>query len=609
MGRARLVCRLAAKDLRHHRAEAALLLLAIVAATATLTVGLALHGVTSNPYAATRADTKGPDVVAVEMARPGGPSQLTALEHARGVTGYSGPYLLAFPTSLEADGHSDPVMAEGRATAAAPVDQPKLVSGRWVGHGGVVVERSLADLLGLKVGESVRLGNDGTYGTPAGPGSMRRFEVVGIAVTAALQPSSVATYMHPTGFPEPGLVWVTRSAAAELARVDGGPFAYTLNLKLADAAAAPAFVTAHETNVVSLTSWQSMSARAGYIVSVEREILLTASWLLGLLALASVALLVGGRMEQRTRRVGLLKAVGATPKLVTSVLLGEQLALALAAAALGLVIGWLASPLFTNPGASLVGAPGSPALDVSTIAIVIAAAVAIALVATFVPAIRAARRSTVRALADAPRQPRRGRLSIAVSSRLPVPLLLGMRIASRRRRRALLSATSIAITVGALVAVLMFREQTHFVETAGGLYRFGGPGDPLWERAATVMLVFTVALVALALVNAIFVTWATVQDARHAMALDRALGSSPEQVTLAVVAAQLLSALPGAFAGVPMGIALYIVAGRHTPSAPSPLSLVAVVLLTLVAVAALTAIPARIGARQSVAEVLRAETA
>jgi hypothetical protein len=44
MGKILIVGRLAARDLRHRPAQAVLLLLAITAATATLTLGLALHG-------------------------------------------------------------------------------------------------------------------------------------------------------------------------------------------------------------------------------------------------------------------------------------------------------------------------------------------------------------------------------------------------------------------------------------------------------------------------------------------------------------------------------------------------------------------------------------
>jgi putative ABC transport system permease protein len=49
MGRLLLVSRLAARDLRRRPAEAALLVLAIVAATTTLTLGLVLRGATDAP--------------------------------------------------------------------------------------------------------------------------------------------------------------------------------------------------------------------------------------------------------------------------------------------------------------------------------------------------------------------------------------------------------------------------------------------------------------------------------------------------------------------------------------------------------------------------------
>src|SRR5215208_7198368 len=106
MGRAVLVCRLAARDLRRRPAEAALLLLAITAATMTLTLGLGLRGITSEPYQSTRAATAGPDVVASIAppdagGRPGGPpafgdqpadvAGLERLAQAPGVVGHSGP--------------------------------------------------------------------------------------------------------------------------------------------------------------------------------------------------------------------------------------------------------------------------------------------------------------------------------------------------------------------------------------------------------------------------------------------------------------------------------------------------------------------------------------
>lgn len=74
MGKIPLVCRLAARALRRRPAEAVLMLLAITAATTVLTLGLILHGVTSQPYQQTRAATNGPDVVAY-LSGPTGPGE------------------------------------------------------------------------------------------------------------------------------------------------------------------------------------------------------------------------------------------------------------------------------------------------------------------------------------------------------------------------------------------------------------------------------------------------------------------------------------------------------------------------------------------------------
>ena len=190
----------------------------------------------------------------------------------------------------------------------------------------------------------------------------------------------------------PGLVWVTQAAARRMA-TRANPLQYTLNLKLRDPAAASAFANAHSpaTGELVLSSWQQISQHDSIGVQIEQTALIVGSSLLGLLAVASVAVLVGGRMAEQTRRVGLLKAVGGTPRLVAAVLLAEHLALALAAAAAGLAVGWLVAPLLTSPAIGLLGAPGTPSLGLSVVGPVIAVALAVALLATFVPALRAAR--------------------------------------------------------------------------------------------------------------------------------------------------------------------------------------------------------------------------
>ncbi|HEY2693435.1 MAG TPA: FtsX-like permease family protein [Streptosporangiaceae bacterium] len=617
MGKVLLVSRLVARDLRHRPAQAILLLLAITAATSVLTLGLALHGVTSQPYRQTRAVTKGPDVLAYlpVIHQPGrqqqAPARGTALIRAPGVTGHSGPYPLVGAV-VRAGKLTAGAEAEGRAESPAAVDQPKLTAGTWVRSGSAVLERTFAEALGVGVGDRVTLNG-------------RPFTVAGTAVTAANPPypnlcyySAGGCHAGPPG-PNPsgdmGLLWLTEPDAGRLATSANPVAGYVLNLKLKNPATAQAFASRYGSNYpgahnlaanapVFLTPWQGIAAADGLLVQDEQQVLSPGAWLAGLLALASVAVLAGGRMAEHTRRVGLLKAVGGTPGLVTVVLLAENVVLALLAAAAGLAIGWLAAPLITSPGAGLVGTPGAPSLTLPIVAEVLAVALVVALAATLVSAIRAARTSTVSALANAARLPRRRPRLIALSARLPVPLLLGLRLVARRPRRALLSAASIAVTVTGIVAVLAFHTTVN-LRTSGTAH---GLGNPVVDRDEQMLQVLTVVLIALAVLNAVFTAWATVLDARRASALARALGATPRQVSAGISAAQVIPALPGALLGIPLGLGLFKVAS-HVSAVPPTWWLAAAVLGTLVAVAGLTSIPARIGGRRPVAEVLQAELA
>jgi ABC-type antimicrobial peptide transport system permease subunit len=623
MGKIVLVIRLATRDIRRRKAQAVLLLLAIAAATTTLVLGLALNGVTSHPYQQTRALTNGPDLVAgygvnLNASGPGAVSaaqvqaDTSALTHLSGVTEYSGPYPVA-SVILRTRGLTVPVLAEGRGQAPAAVDQPKLTAGSWVRPGGLVIERTFATALSVGVGDRVTLN-----GQP--------FTVAGIAVTAAAAPypncsltnciftgpqmgagaSSLSTL-------NVGLAWVTEADARAMASPQA-PLSYVLNLKLKDPATAPAlqnqFLSTYggvrgalSQSIDSINTWQAISSAAGELVQDEQSVLKAGSLLAVLLAVASVAVLAGGRMAERTRRVGLLKAVGSTPGLVAAVLVAENLALALVAAAAGLVIGWAAAPLITNPGAGLIGTAGPPSITPATIGLTVALALAVALASTLVPAIKAARSSTVSALADTPRPPRRRAALIALSARLPVPLLLGIRMAAGRLRRAVLGAASIAVTSAGIVALLTFRATVDhdLGPTAGQV------GDPVVTRDTQMLLVITIVLVALAVLNAICTAWATVLDFRRSAALARALGASPRQVSAGVAWAQVLPAVPGTLLGIPLGLGLFKAASPGPLTVPPAWWLAAAVLATLAAVALLASIPAQAGTRRPAAEVLQAE--
>ena len=648
MGRVLLVGRLALRDLRRRPAEAALLVLAIMAATTTLTLGLILRGIIDDPYQNTRDVTAGPDVVASVGPLPLGPADpscprlhcrapssvpadlagLDALTDAPGVTDHSGPYPV-IGAELEAQGVASRlhrgedlggagVWVEGRDPARASVDQPQVTHGSWVRPGGAVVEAGLADALGVGEGDHITLNG-------------RSFEVAGLAVTAAARPypnvclapfcrqgagvefdgpledgAAVTINLEVPPPPvEPGLVWLIEADARGLAPAVEA-LSYVVHLRLADPTDAPAFVDRHAPTTPSgpvLESWQNIRAGHQGVVSSQQRVLQIGSRLLGLLAVASVSVLVGGRMAEQTRRVGLLKAVGGTPSLVAAVLLAEYMFVAMLAAAAGLGAGWLAAPLLTDAGTSLLGRAGPPSLTLATAGAVTALALAIAAVATTLPAIRAARTSTVQALVDAAHPPRRIPWLIAISARLPVPLLLGVRVAARRPRRVMLSTVSYLITVSGVVAALAAQATVEFDA------RLVGGSDPQAGPMTQALLVVTVMLVALAAVNAIFVTWATALDNKHSTALTRALGTTPDQVSSGLSAAQLVPAFAGAVLGIPGGLALFAAVSGDDAAIPPLWQLLAVVPVTMLVVAALTAIPARVGARRPTIETLQAELA
>jgi putative ABC transport system permease protein len=197
---------------------------------------------------------------------------------------------------------------------------------------------------------------------------------------------------------------------------------------------------------------------------------------------------------------------------------------------------------------------------------------------------------------------------IAASARLPVPLLIGLRLAARRPRRMVLTAFSLAVTVTTIVAVL-----TVHAHQARVLHQFGPAGfsslpDPHTAKTDQVLFVMTMALAVLASVNAIVITWATWVDSRRSLAVARSLGASPRQIRAGLSTALLLPALPGAVVGLPLGV-LLVVAASHGSSVTVPPAwwLAGGLVGTMATMAALSVAPARIGARDSVVEILQAE--
>ncbi|KAB8194739.1 FtsX-like permease family protein [Nonomuraea phyllanthi] len=596
MGSIVLVARLVLADVRRHQAQAAMLLLAVTVATATMALGLSLRSVSEALYEQTRTATAGPDLVALSgETGPAVTSALTELAGSPGVAAHHGPYRIVYADLTTRDATSSRVVVHGFAEKPAAVNRPLVTSGQWIRPGGTVLERGFATALHVGVGDRV---------TIAG----RPYPVVGIAVTAATSIYPGASQIGPYGGPSDysGLAWMTRSDARALASSHDLPVTLAVDLELRDPAATQAFRDAHHDSTVRINfrSWQFTAQQDLAMLKGSRPILVVGSWLLSFLAITGVAALAAGRAVQQTRRAGLLKAVGAGPGLIATVLLTEYLALALAGDALGLLVARLTAPAIASPTASRIGDAAGP--TGATVVTATVLAVAVAVLSTLRPTLRAMRTATVTALTATPHQPRHRPHLTALSALLPTPLLLGLRLTARRPGRALLQACSTATTVIAIVALLTMHAQQ---ERGYGLN--GSPVLPnlRGEHDRRLMLAVAILLIALAVVNTITFTWTTAVEARANMAIARTLGATPGQVSAGLSIAQLLPGLPGAVLGVPLGSGLLsLFAARNAVEAPSSW-LLAAVLATLLATAALTALPARLAARRPVARALSAETA
>ncbi|GAA3585265.1 hypothetical protein GCM10022419_079000 [Nonomuraea rosea] len=595
MGSLVLVVRLVLADVRRHKIQAAMLLLAVTVATATMALGLSLRGVSDALYEQTRAATAGPDVVALSGDTGSAvASALTELAEDPDVIAHHGPYRVVYANLATRDSTSSPVVVQGFAETPGTVNRPLVTSGRWVRSGGTVLERGFATALGVGVGDRV---------TIAG----RPYPVVGIAVTAATSIYPWAAQVGPGGGPTDysGLAWMTRSDARTLASAQDLPVTTALDLKLRDPAGGDAFREAHRDSParINFHSWQFTAVQDMVILKDTQPILVVGSWLLSFLAITGVAALAAGRAVEQTRRAGLLKAVGAAPGLIAAVLLTEYLALALAGDALGLTIARLTVPAIASPTDSRIGGVG---LTGATVATATALAVAVAVLSTLRPTLRAMRTATVTALSATAHQPRHRPWLTALSALLPTPLLLGLRLTARRPGRAVLQACSTATTVIAIIALLTLHAQT---ERGYGLNGSSALPNLRGEHDRRLMLAVTILLIALAVVNTITLTWTNAMEAQANMAIARTLGATPGQITAGLSTAQLLPSLPGALIGVPLGVGLLsLFAARNSVDAPSSW-LFGAALAILLATAALTALPARLAARRPVAQALSAETA
>ena len=584
-----MLLRSAFAGIRSRLLASALTIVIAAAAVGTIVLALEVRSSGIDPWERTFTEANGAHVLAFVPSQ----ADAVAIGELPGVTERSGPT----PLVLAATGPRGNELVQLAGLSRSPVvNTPLPTGGSPRPDGGIVLERSFARALGLEVGDTVeatRWGGDRSIEVP----------VLGTAVVP-----SQARYPRS----KPGLAWV---APATLERVepDRSAWRWSEAVRLADPSASSAFTAraaatlppGSDPGSVSFQTWQAQRDLALRDAQGTQVIVTMFTVLLLIVAFVVVGILVGARSSEQHRQVGLLKAVGFTPRQVGIVFALESVALGVVAAVLGFALGAILAPRLAAPGAQTL--VGSPTMAANPWHILIACCVVLPVL--FAGAVTSTRRSTrvtaVEAIRTGTLSPPNSRIARAVESVVPLTTELGLNDLFARGRRALLLAAAIALT-GAMAVTALSLDATLDAQRASEASDFPDELLLLVYTLDTVLLVITATtLVAVALLS--------VRERIRDYGVLKAIGFTPSQIVSTVISSHAALAVLASLVAIPLGIGLYlalftIASGTSEDAVITPWwSLTLVPIGTMLVVVAATTLPAWLATRIRPADALRYE--
>ena len=472
------------------------------------------------------------------------------------------------------------------------INVPLTTEGAMPQAGEIVLESSLARALNVEVGSTLAVPSiDGTV----------ELTVVGMAVS----PSQ-------SRFPRqnPGLAWVTRTTLQHI-EPDSGNWRWTQAIRLeypemaanfaAQAAATVTPGTAH------FATWQEQRADALKDSQPTAVIFTVYTLLLIIVMFAVVTILVGARVSRQHREIGLLKAVGFTPRQIGAIFAFESAGIGIVAVGIGFVVGVLAAPRLAAPSAETL--LGTPAVAANPWHYVIAAAVILPVLlgSTLVAARRSPSPSTLQAMRRdtyvVPPDSRTARLIESIKP--PLPVAVGLKDLVARRSRSMWLASAFAVTGTAIVITLLLQAALN-ARPSGEISDV--PGElPVLIYTLDVVLLLITATTLLA------VTLVSVRERVRDFGILKALGFTPRAIAASLVGAHGVLAMIASIISVPVGLGLYLatywIATRDSELAPiTPWWWLAAVPLVLPLLAiVITSIPARSASHVPAADAVRYE--
>jgi putative ABC transport system permease protein len=437
----RALWRTAAGDLRQRRAQTLLLFAVVVIATVGITAGLGQQRSAAQRWDDAFARARGPHVVFY-----GDRDALQRVAADREVVAATGPVAVSFPT-LRAGGSEFEDLELRTSYGTRPeVGIPLLLEGRWAQRSGeLVIGRAFALAEGIAPGDRVSLQS------PAG-GVPVPERVVGTAL-------DLSDCFYPECDSQMG--WAAPATVSALTPPDARNRSVLL-VRIAHPQAVGAFIA--RAKRLGGTGIQDLE----YFADTRRDALSLNRFFGGFLAAFGAFLLVAAaivilsavaaRVLSRYRELGILKALGFTPRALTGLVLAENVAIALAGAAVGVVAGGLLAPSLQLRMVSVLERgqatfpPGVLAGAVVTVLVIVTAA-------TLVPAVRAGRTPASQAIArgSAPVSTRPSRLArLAVRAHLGPPVAVAIKDVTARPLRTWLTIATLVVTSIAIVAALAF---------------------------------------------------------------------------------------------------------------------------------------------------------
>jgi putative ABC transport system permease protein len=560
----------------------------LLAATATTTIVLALEvsRTVDDPWRRTFQAARGADVLAVVPTV----DDARAVAGRRDVAEYDDPTPIT-QAELELPGGSETIQIAG-LVGQPTLNIPVAVAGTSRPGSGIVLERSLAEVLGIGIGDVVRLNS-------------AREPVVLDVVGTAITPSQ-SRYPRQT----PGLAWVSRSTL-ESAQPDVTRWSWVQPVRLADPERAAAFAAGvlasfPPQTVVATTADDQ---RASVLTENQPTIVLLTAYTVALLAvaMAEIAILIGARASQQRREIGLVKAVGLTPRQVSLTFVIETVALGVAGVLVGFVVGMLLAPTLAAPALStLLGSP-SIAPNPSDLGVAAVPVLFIMAVGAWASTRRRSRLTVVDAI-------RAGVGTPAASSRLaglaqtlglPLAVVVGLKDTLAQRGRALLLAASIAVATAAVVFSLCMKATLDA--------RPAGEASDVPDSLPLLVYTLDGVLLMIALATLVAVVSLAVRERVRDFGVTRTLGFTPRQVTSGLMGSHLTVAVVAAVIAIPPGVGLYqgvysMVGGDAADLVLAPWWWLALVpVATASAVVITTGAPAWLTGRAPVVEALRYE--